>query len=237
MAWLSSEECLEYAPGIQLTGDALTSAIAIAQILAEGINGANRPLEITSISKVIRIPLNGRITLPIRPLLTDPAPVVQMRGSQLSSRFNAYSDQEWETLATTDYVIDVDNAEIALLGLNRLIRQDTFYTGFRRFHRPPTMPFPVSQAKIIYSSGFDFDDNSTEIIALKTALANIVAARESPHVKGVKSLEISDEEYKITYASASEYAGISNKGGGVNGSIINEYLSIFHQYRPVEFAL
>jgi len=237
MAWLSPAECLLYAPGIQLSGDALLSAITIAQIFAEGINGANRPLQITSFTKVLTVPSDSRIQLPIAPLLLSPAPIVRMRGSDLGSRFGAYSNQEWEELAITDYIIDPANNEIALSGVNGLLQGNSDYSGFRGRTHTPTSPRRQNQVRITYSSGFDFSVANAETTALKVFLANIVAVRQSAQSQGVKRLEISDEEYKIEYASQNDFSGISARGGGVNGSPINEYLSLFRKYRPVEFVL
>ena len=91
MSWLTPEECLIYAPSITLAGAALLTAINISQMIVEGVNGADRPLSITAITKVIKIPENNRILLPITPLLEDPAPVVKLKGSDLARRFGRYS--------------------------------------------------------------------------------------------------------------------------------------------------
>lgn len=237
MSWLSPEECLNYAPNITLSGDALQSAIDISQVIVEGVNGADRPLPVTSFTKVIKIPEDNRILLPITPLLEDPAPVVRLRGSDLGARFGRYSSQEWEVLSEDNYVVDYDNNEIALLGLNRLFYRQNCNNSFRGYRRPPTAPHEQRQAKITYSSGFDFTQNTPETNKLKMVLASIVALRTSAQSQGVKSLEISDEEYKITYVSQSDYMGISNKNGGVSGSPINELLSIFKAYKPLDFAV
>jgi hypothetical protein len=73
--------------GITLTGEPLTTAIALAQSLVEGINGANRPLEITQYKKILTIPNTGRVIVPIRPMLSTPAPIVELRGSDTPPRF------------------------------------------------------------------------------------------------------------------------------------------------------
>ncbi len=237
MSWLSPEDCLIYAPNIILAEDALLSAIEISQMVVEGVNGADRPLSVTSFTKVVTIPENNRILLPITPLLEDPAPVVKLRGSDLAPRFGRYSSQDWEELNEDNYVIDYDNNEIALLGLNRLFYEHSGVNpALRAYRRPPTAPHRTRQAKITYSSGFDFTQNTPEANRLKMALASIVALRTSAQSQGVKSLEISDEEYKVTYASQSDYMGISSQGGGVNGSPINELLSIFKKYKPIDFV-
>ena len=238
MSWLTPEDCLIYAPNTTLTGDALQTAIDISQMIVEGVNGADRPLSITAITKVIKIPENNRILLPITPLLDDPAPVVKLRGTDLAPRFGRYSGQEWEELNEDNYIVDYDNNEIALLGLNKLFYGQSFSTGFNRgYRRPPTTPSGQRQVKVTYSSGFDFTQNTPETNRLKMALASIVALRTSAQSQGVKSVEISDEEYKVTYASQSDYLGISSQGGGVNGSPINELLSIFKKYKPIDFVV
>lgn len=239
MSWLSPEECLLYAPSINLSGDALQTAIEISQMVVEGVNGADRPLSATSITKVIKIPQDNRILLPITPLLATPAPVVKLRGSDLAPRFGSYSSQEWEVLSNDSYVVDYDNNEIALLGLNRLFyrtNSSANANNFRRNQRQPTAPHGQRQVKITYSSGIDFTQNTPEANRLKMALASIVALRTSAQSQGVKSVDISDEEYKVVYASQSDYMGISSQGGGVNGSPINELLSIFKKYKPLDFV-
>jgi hypothetical protein len=239
MSWLSPEDCLIYAPNIILAEDALLSAIEISQMVAEGVNGADRPFSVTSFTKVVTIPENNRILLPITPLLEDPAPVVKLRGSDLAPRFGRYSSQDWEELDEDNYVIDYDNNEITLLGLNRLFYgHNGVNPGLRvrNITRPPTAPRRTRQAKITYSSGFDFTQNTPETNRLKMALASIVALRTSAQSQGVKSVEISDEAYKVVYASPSDYIGISSQGGGVNGSPINELLSIFKKYKPLDFV-
>jgi len=239
MSWLSPEECLEYAPNMTLSGAALQTAIDISQMIVEGVNGADRPLSATSFTKVIKIPQDNRILLPITPLLDDPAPVVRLRGSDLAPRFGSYSSQEWEVLSNDNYIVDYDNNEIALLGLNRLFYRTNSSANvgkFRRQQRQPTAPLGQRQVKITYSSGVDFTADTPEANRLKMALASIVALRTSAQSQGVKSVEISDEEYKVIYASQSDYMGISSQGGGVNGSPINELLSIFKKYKPLDFV-
>ena len=236
MPWLSNQECLQYAPGITLTGEPLTTAIALAQSLVEGINGANRPLEITQYKKILTIPNTGRVIVPIRPMLSTPAPVVELRGSDTPPRFGVYSIQEWEPLILDkDYKLDYDNNEISLLALSRVLQHEYYYhTGFRRYSRNPTVPRVKKQLKITYSSGINFAATSETVVNLKRSLAAIVALRASPQSQGVKSVDVSDDSYSVEYASQSDYLGIS--GNKTNGSPINELLSIFRKYRPSEYT-
>ena len=91
MPWLSNAECLQYSPGIALTGEALTTAISLAQVLAEGINGSNRVLEITSYTRVVKLPRNGRVKFPLLPVIQSVPPVIKIRGTDLPPRFGVVS--------------------------------------------------------------------------------------------------------------------------------------------------
>lgn len=236
MPWLSNQDCISYAPSITLTGEPLTTAITLAQSLVEGVNGSNRPLALTEFTKILSIPNTGRVIVPIRPLLPSPAPVIELRGSDTPPRFGVYSLQEWELLTLDkDYIIDYDNNEVGLLSLSRVLRHEYFYhVGFRRYSRSPTVPRIKKQLKVTYYSGFNFTSNAEEVVTLKRALASIVAIRTSPQSQGVKSVDVSDEKYKVEYASQSDYLGIS--GNKTSGSPINELLSIFRKYRPSEYT-
>lgn len=235
MPWLSNTECLQYSPGITLTGEALTTAISLAQVLAEGINGSNRKLEIASYSRVIKLPRNGRVKFPLLPVVQSVSPVIKIRGTDLPPRFGVYSTQEWEALTiNTDYLIDYDNNEVVLLGLSRLLKQEYIHSGFRRYQKTPTSPHAKKQIKITFSSGLNFSQTTEEVLTLKRALASIVAIRTSPQSQGVKKIDVSDDQYSVTYASQSDYIGIT-KDVGV-GSPINELLSIFRIYRPTEVS-
>lgn len=236
MPWLSNTECLQYAPGISLSGEALTTAITLAQILVEGVNGANRQLEVDSYTRILVIPNSGRVLFPLRPVLTSPAPQIYLRGSDLPPRFGLYSTQEWQLLEINkDYTIDFATNEIVLLTLAYALRHEFSVTGFRRYHRTPTSAISRRQLKVVFSSGFNFTATTNEIIELKRALAAIVALRTSAQSQGVKKLEVSDEKYVVEYAGKNDYLGIS--GNKFNGSPINELLSIFRKYRPSEFSV
>ncbi|AXK90434.1 hypothetical protein CrV_gp022 [Cylindrospermopsis raciborskii virus RM-2018a] len=238
MPWLSNTECLQYAPGISISGEALTTAITLAQILVEGVNGANRQLEVNSYTRILVIPNSGRLLFPLTPVLASPAPQIYLRGSDLPPRFGLYSTQEWQLLEINkDYTIDFSTNEIVLLTLAYSLRHEYSVTGFRRYQRTPTSAISRRQLKVVFSSGFNFTatPNTNEVLDLKRALASIVALRTSAQAQGVKKLEVSDDKYVVEYAGKNDYLGIS--GNKFNGSPLNELLSIFRKYRPSEFSV
>ena len=171
---LTEDDYQEYTKGVTLTGDDLLVAIAQAQAIIESPNGANRPLDITQKTEILK--LNGGLQnayLSWRYIVEDPAPLVWGRTGKMR---NSYGEiipaSDWESI--TDFRLD-DN-EISIIG--------SCY----------------SEIKVTYSSGFDFTDiTNPDVLYLKQHTGILLTYMQSPSFQGVKLLDVPFKEFKIEF--------------------------------------
>ena len=176
---LTEDDYSEYTKGVTLTGDDLLVAIAQAQAIIESPNGANRPLDITQKTEILK--LNGGLQnayLSWRYIAEDPAPLVWGRYGKMQ---NSYGEiipaSDWESI--TDFRLD-DN-EISIVG------SSCRWNGY-------------SEIKVTYSSGFDFTDiTNPDVLYLKQHTGILLTYMQSPSFQGVKLLDVPFKEFKIEF--------------------------------------
>lgn len=151
-----------YFPDVPLQGEALDGLIQRAQMLAEGPQGANRPLEITPFKEIVRMNVSLQTArLTFAPLALTPAPVVEARRKTHRDNFGrVHPTTAWVTLTEGEgYIIDEESGEIHLsldsqLGFGRSV----FFTELR----------------VTYTSGFDTTQDTYEVRQLKAAVGSIL---------------------------------------------------------------
>ena len=162
MAILTELELPIYAPTVTLTGDRLLAQIDYAQSIAEGFDGANRPIEKTTNTEILFVNgANARLTL---------FPVISITriDSRIGNIANAFGRRiplsDWKELTIDDYIFDDST---------RLI----------------TLNHSASEIKAIYEAGFDFSSNTPEVRQLKISFGKLLEYVSSPQFAGLISGE------------------------------------------------
>lgn len=212
---------------------ALASAIAIAQGIAEGPQGANRPLDLSQVTEVLNIP-SSNIILPSRlPISEDGPTTLQVRGRAVGSasfgRFDRNVTTEWITIPADGFEIDYELGEIRITQL--ALSNSSSYPGsiYSRSHRPLSRVDNL-QARITYTAGFDFSDDSNPVVVLlKRMLAAIVLYRDaaSAALSGMKAYQV-ENFYKVDFSTDKATALTS----AIASSPMDEFLLIFRRFRP-----
>ncbi len=199
-----------------LIDDEDKSAIAIkrAQLVAESAIGANRRLEITAYTRIIKLRRVAQTCiLPYFPIGSVTSVEVRNGGTRSGVTGGQIPFSNWLTADPNYYTVEPDTGRV-LFGNTVL------------FHFGGTGSFlgQISEIRITYSSGFDFNAASLSYEAeqLKVAIAELISFQDSELGQGVDSHSISDIE-KISYVSAGRKEAI-------------EYPAIlmmpFRRYRP-----
>ncbi|MEH1786881.1 MAG: hypothetical protein V7L23_15210 [Nostoc sp.] len=227
MPILTPEELLNYLPLLSLEPIQAEGVIYRAQGIAESGYGANRNLEITQYIDERDLLRVGDFRLPNFPLLSDPAPSIQIRDFGLVGYGGLIPQvSQWIDLESDSYNVDYEVGEIRFLNTG-LINNINVYTtgislGVRRPRNYPMHKYPPPKLRITYTAGYDFSPNSTspDVKKMKSALAAMIEVLVTKGAQGIKS-ETSDQD-KIEYFSASEQQDIKYL----------DYLAIFRKYAP-----
>ena len=216
------DDLLLFAPSVSLPEDAVTGAIYFVQSIIEGNRGADRPLEITRHREKLRVNLkfqNFRLTYVSinTPLVSDPAPIIKARLGNITDGFNrAIAPDNWQTLNSNDYTIDIDGQ----IHLSTAIGRSWGYGGYGGYKREPYPEF--SESDVEYSSGIDFSQDTRQTREIKAAFGRVLDwVCNTGSFKGVSSVELPFEEAKISY------------GTGQLGTIPDDLLMVFKKYRPI----
>ncbi len=155
--------------------------------MCESEYGAGRPLELQTFTDIVELYPSSGIAFVKR------SPLVSV--SSVSTRTNdGISNNAWQLLTTDNYSVDSETNQI---NINRL--NNWGWSGRRR-----SLP---SEAKITYTSGFDFStDNSQEANNIRAICGRIVSYMEQPIAIGKAS--ITDADGFQSYVSSDNYLGI-----------------------------
>ena len=199
--------------------DAIESSIRVAEILAQGIDGANRQLELKEYTEIFELQSTS-FTLAFYPLVS--VLKIYYRGMTPTYYDLTYASAEWVEMAPDKYTVDTDTGEVILQSFAPVSSI-----------RPPRMRGAKPQIKIKYSAGIDFTDSSAEVGAIKSALIELTNQLLLPSIsQGVKSFEIDDEGHKTTYFGANESSITATSGKNK----INSLLDFFKKYQPRSYA-
>jgi len=162
MAILTLADLADFAPGIDTT----TAPLAVEALLArvqswcESETGANRPLEVTSHTEILTLPIAQGILgqLACVPVLESPDPVIQVRQGGPGA---------WVAIGSESYSIDSKTGELELFltgnsGFNFDLNSGVLGRGLA----PAT-----TDVRAIYSSGWDFTVNTDPVVLQIKALA------------------------------------------------------------------
>lgn len=251
MAILTVEDKPLYFPSVELEGQALAALINQCQVIAEGSEGANRPLEMQKHVDVVTMHSSGLVMLPFIPILTTPtapqAPAVELRwkapGGVNPYYGSLYGSEEWQAIQATEFELDYTRGELKLKGVPSLANFISFMTpvlSMNRQHNYRQRALGKNirpQVRVTYYSGFDFtNDEDWHVKALKTALGGIVSIRGSngavQSLEGIKSFEL-DNFYSVSYGSENALDLLTTKSGK---NPMDDYLAIFRRYRPRSFV-
>lgn len=183
MAILSLADLAIYAPTVTITGPALTGAILRAQILAEGPMGAHRPLELQQFIETKRLNVKlGTCLLSYTPVAVVPAPVIEIRqGNYVDSYGREHGITDWEVVSANGYQIDPETSTLNLL----LGSLDDYGRLSARY---------PNEARLTYTSGFDFTLSTTKINEIKAAVGAILEytsalGGQRQYTKSIKGLD------------------------------------------------
>lgn len=207
MAILSLIDKATYFPDVTITDSALHGAIIRATTIAEGANGANRPLEQQSITQIV--PVNRTLQtcyLSRFPIAVTPSPQIEARMGKTRDGFGrGVPLSRWLKLSPDDYFVDYETGGLSL------------YTSYSSVG--------WTEIKATYTAGFDFSLNTPDTRAIKSCVAAIMSHQLSNSYQGISSVKIPDE-IEISYAS-----GIS-----ATATIPESLLLPLQKYRPRSFC-
>lgn len=216
MAIVTEDDKLIYFPSVTLSGDALTGAIALIQTLVESPIGANRSLELTAQVEIKPINVNFQTAqFSLLPIATSPTPSIQVRrGEVLTGYRRSLGITDWQTLSASDYTIDPVGGRVHF--------DIKTIDGWGRFG------YRNTQAKLSYTSGFDFADDSYEVRSIKSLFGQMLLYSQTiGYQSGITEVDI-DGEYRVRYGATSG-GGNATAGAGI---LPETFLIPFRKYRP-----
>lgn len=154
--------------------------------MCESEYGAGRPLELQSFTDIVPLYNFGIAFVQRSPLVSV---------TSVSTRSNdGITNSEWQLLTANDYSVDVETNQVNINALD-----NWGWSGRRR-----SLP---SEAKITYTSGFDFStDTSQEANNIRAICGRIVSYMAQPVAIGKAS--ITDATGFQGYTSVDSYLGI-----------------------------
>lgn len=197
---------------LNLFGDELMAAIRTAELTAEGVKGARRSLSISQYTETYRINwLTQSFFVGKLPILATPTPIIKVSIVGYSDFGRSVYSLEPTALSNNQYRIDSYLGEVKLL-----------------------YPQCFDTAEITYSSGFDFNVETPDTIAIKQAVANILKYQnpqalpeaQATAVSGVKQFSLNNV-YSVTYADSAD--------ARYRESLLEASLLSLAKYRPREF--
>ena len=245
MAILTPADLAVLAPDLDVDPGSVNAIIQQAQMIAEGPDGACRPLEIQEFTETPVLNGRGFCKLSRLPILEGEAyPVtVEIRGRRMLANFGLpLADNQWVSLSeNSDYEVDYVLGEIRILHANAGGIDSTwsYYGGRRSIYstrpfRRPTQERTAPEMRIKYTTGFDFQANplSHDAQQIKYAVAAIAKLQQSPMASGIKQYNLNDF-YSVTLGS--DTASMLTSGEGK--TLLQDLLMVVKKYRPREFAI
>jgi len=245
VAILTPTDLALLAPDLETEPGQVNAIIQQAQMMVEGPNGANRPLEIQEFTETPVLNGRGYCKLSRLPILEGEAyPVtVEIRGRRMLANFGIpLADNQWITLSeNSDYEVDYVLGEIRILHANAGGIDSTwsYYGGRRSIYstrpfRRPTEERTAPEMRIKYTTGFDFQSESLSHDGqqIKYATAAIAKLQQSPLASGLKQYMLNDF-YSVTYSADSA----SMMTSGADKTLLEDLLMVVKKYRPREFAV
>lgn len=204
-----------FAPGVNLTGDALIGSLYYLQSIVEGDAGAGRPIELSQRVETGDITLGPQsFFLQHFPILIDETHPIELKvrsGGNVQDAFRRpLPVGEWVVLGGDEYILDTDNrvhldyTKIGFLNTGWSTFGSNYgLAGTCRNDRPG---FSTYQAT--YWAGFDFTLDTPEINKLKSAAGAILAYLvQSGAFKGVQELDVPFDEFRIRYNTSPMLVG------------------------------
>jgi hypothetical protein len=216
MAILTSEDAAIYFPGLSLSGNALTGAIAAAQRLAESPKGAGRPLEqqqFTEIKKVNRS--TQTVQLSYWPIADSPAPIIETRYGNVGNHYgHMIGLSQWVVRSPHTYILDSTGK------LNLNVSQDSSFSR--------TGQTEATEVRATYTGGFDFSGSGYDVDQIKSAVSGILATQQqASYASGVDQVQIAGQA-TIRYANQSQQPGSFN----LIGMGYKDAIATLKKYRP-----
>ena len=213
-----------------------------AEAIAQGPQGSNRQLSITTYHETPYINSDGILRLRYYPIvLSALTPVVEIRGHAANTSFRRYSPgTEWTTIDPDSYTFDEDLNELRLTEIPFFSTVSatpaTFYGYSRQRSRryPPMSPQETLQLRIKYAAGYDFEANplSTAADTIKRALGAMASIYASPQARGASSMKIDDiYEFNVSFSGGVAGAIATSK---MATSLLDDMLILFRQFAPRE---
>ena len=158
--------------------------------MCESTYGADRPLDVTTFTDIVELYPSSGIALIKR------SPVIAVSSVSVRRKINNFgsSSSEWQLLTTDEYSVDT---EINQVNIN--YSDNWGMLGGRR-----SLPM---EAKITYTSGFDFStDSSQEANNIRAICGRIVSYMEQPIAIG--KANITDAVGFQAYVSSDSFLGV-----------------------------
>ena len=189
MAILTSSDKSKYFSEVVATSTTLDGLLIIAQAMCESTYGADRPLEITTFTDIVDLyPASGIALIKRSPVIAVSTVSVRRKVNNFGS-----SSSEWQLLTSNEYSVDT---EINQVNINYA---DNW--GMLGARRSPM------QAKITYTSGFDFStDTSQEANNIRAICGRIVSYMEQPIAIGKAG--VTDADGFQSYVTSNSFLGV-----------------------------
>ena len=217
MAILTTAELAIYAPGISATNAA--ALISQAQIVAEGPQGANRPLEKASVTEILKVRSGSiqSIYLSRFPVDSTASKTFKVRLGNVRTRYHrAVPLGDWRTLSEDEYILDFTGK----LSLN--VGQSTFFRNYDVGQNRVV----ATEVEATYTGGLDFTESTSEIESIKYALGQLIEFQQSDGYRSDK--KVIDIDKRIRVENFDRTAPGKTR-------IPQDLLTIFQKYRVRKF--
>jgi hypothetical protein len=186
MAILVSADKAKYFPDVTATGDELTGLIIAAQAMCESTYGADRPLDVTTFVDIVPVYSSGIAFIKRSPLIAVSAIAVR-RSPQ----------DDWQLVDSAAYSADTTTAQVNFKYLP--VGSSSNFGSLKSSTR--------TEAKITYTSGFDFaTDTSQEANNIRAVCGKVVTYMQQPIGTGQQS--VTDALGFQSYTPLDNYFGI-----------------------------
>jgi hypothetical protein len=203
MAILNEDDLPLFAPGVNLTSDALTGAFYYLQSILESEAGAGRPLDLALRTETRKLNFKTQsFFLQHFPILIDddhPLALSVRIGGNVVDTFNrAVPPGSWRSLADDEFILDSNNQvflNYSNINLTSSGWQSSYlHGGYQQGG--------FTDYKCEYWAGFDFTQDTQEINQLKASAGAILTyIVQSGVFKGVSELNVPFDEFRIKYAT------------------------------------
>lgn len=189
--------------------------------LAEGANGANRPL---TIQKYVEFKKLSQNSIPF-----TNTPVLESTIERPIQVFLGSATQDWLEIDSDEFSVDYD---LGTIFLNATAIRDPYRSQSLGVYRSrPYNQYQRKSIKVSYYSGFDFDAYplSYEVDEILKALIALVGYVQKPQYQdGTKRFKL-DRHYEVEYLTNAETNPV--------GSEIANLLQVFKKYRARDYTI